>query len=305
MHRVAGVLAAMLLACLSQGRLSRAAADSTPVACNPYAGDCSVQVSTTETPRTTARSRARTAAPCVDRSALAAGANGAVPCSSSAGWWSNALQCYVQQLTPPPPPGDPLWQGHSSGGVYLCTTAYAPSTRPVWLATPPAGAATPAQLARQALASLRIPKPVVQRSPAQNNSDNGVPYTWVNVWTWWWTTPAVWSPLSATARAAGVWATVTVSPSQMTITPGDGGAPVVCTGPGRAWTRTDANDPPGHGGCGYRYVHVTPAGPLTATLTVDWTVTWQGSGGANGMLPVMRTSTSSSFVVQQIQVVNK
>jgi hypothetical protein len=303
-HRIAAVLAATLLISLPQGVLSPAAADQAPVACNPYAGDCAVKVTSTGSPGTTTVSRTRTQADCVDRSALAATGNGAVPCSSSAGWWSNALQCYVQQMTPPPAPGDPLWQGHSTGGMYLCTTAFAPSTRPIWLPTPAAGGTTPAQLAQQALASLRIPKPVVLRSPAQDNSDNGLPYTWVNMWTWWWTTPAVWQPLSATARAGGVWATVTVLPSTMTITPGDGGAPVVCSGPGRAWTTADANDAPSSGGCGYRYRHVTPAGPLTATLTVDWTVTWQGSGGTSGTLPAMRTATSSTFVVQQIQVVN-
>lgn len=227
-----------------------------------------------------------------------------VPCSSSAGTWSNALQCYLRLYTPPPPLSDPVWQGHADGAVYLCTTALAPSTRPVWLATAPAGP-TPEQLALQALSSVRIPAPVVRRSPSQANRDNGSPYTWVNLWTWWWTTPQSWRPREATARAGGVWATVTVTPSRMVLDPGDGSPALTCAGPGRAWTEADADLTPGPEACAHRYTRVTRTGPLTAALAVDWTVTWIGSGGSSGTLAPMRTTTSSSLVVQQIQVVTR
>ena len=155
----------------------------------------------------------RPASPCT---ALRDGQWVAVDCAGAAGTWSNPLQCYLRPYTPQPPPGDPLWQGRSTGTVYLCTTPFSPSTRPVWLATPPAGV-TPEQLARQALASLTIPDPVVNRSPAQvaGAAAGAVPSTWVNLWTWWWTTPATWQPLTATARAGGQWATVTVRPPRV------------------------------------------------------------------------------------------
>ena len=225
-----------------------------------------------------------------------------VPCSAPAGTWSNALQCYVRRLEPQPAPGDPVWQGRTEGAVYLCTTALAPSTRRVWLATPPVGV-SPEQLALQALASVQLPKPVVRRSPSQANDDNGTPYTWVNLWTWWWTTPATWRPLEATARAGVQWATVTVRPRSMVLDPGDGSAEVTCPGPGRAWTEADADSAPDAGACAHKYTRITRSGPLTATLAVSWSVTWTGSGGTGGVLPQMQTQTSTSFVVQQIQVV--
>ncbi len=250
---------------------------------------------------TKSRRAKRPAAPCTEiRGATAV----PVPCAGAAGSWSNALQCYLRAYTPPPPPTDPVWQGRTTGVVYLCTTALAPSTRPIWLAAPPVGV-TPEQLALQALSTLEIPEPVVRRSPSQGNSDNGTPYTWVNLWTWWWTTPATWQPQTATARAGAQWATVTVRPTRMILDPGDGTNLVTCDGPGRAWTQDDADTAPGAGACAYRYTRITRTGPLTATLTVSWYVTWQGSGATSGTLPAMATSTSTSFVVQQIQVVTR
>jgi hypothetical protein len=40
-------------------------------------------------------------------------------------------------------------------------------------------------------------------------------------------------------------------------------------------------------------------------MTIDWAVTWTGSGGASGTLPVMTTQSSSAFAVEQIQVVTR
>ncbi len=309
----------MAIAALASGRQSARA--DTPADCDPAVSQCSVRASVppipggggppTSMPPTSGpptRGQPPRRVDCVDRSLLTGPTNGVVPCVSAVGMWSNAQQCYLQPLTPPPAPGDPRWQGHTTGAVYSCTTSLAPSTRFVWLAAPPAGLApvvTPAQLAQTALATLTIPTPVVQRSPSQDNSDNGVPYTWVNVWTWWWTTPQSWKPLTARATAGAQWATVVVSPSTLRITPGDGSPDVLCTGPGRPWVLADGNDPPTGGGCAHLYRHVTANGALTATMAIDWTVAWQGAGGTSGVLPPMRTVSPSEFAVQQIQVVNR
>jgi hypothetical protein len=40
-------------------------------------------------------------------------------------------------------------------------------------------------------------------------------------------------------------------------------------------------------------------------VTVEWAVTWTGSGGAGGSLPTMTTQASSTFAVEQIQVVTR
>jgi len=85
--------------------------------------------------------------------------------------------------------------------------------------------------------------------------------------------------------------------------PGNGDTPVTCPGPGRPWTEADGNTAPTDGGCGYVYRSVTPAGPLTATTGISWSVQWTSNTGAGGVFPALTTRSASSFLVEQIQVV--
>ena len=71
---------------------------------------------------------------------------------------------------------------------------------------------------------------------------------------------------------------------------------------GRGPRRTAAA-PPSAGACGYMYRAVTPNGPLTATTSIQWSVAWTSNVGAGGTFPALTTQTSSSFLVEQIQVV--
>lgn len=236
---------------------------------------------------------------------------GAVPCNDPTwGQYNQTDHCYWQVLSPQPPPTDPLWEGrYPAGAIYqqTCPWVRGTGTAWTWLATPPPGmpTVTPAQLAQQALASLTLPNPVMRRSPKETNNDHGTPYTWVNLWTWFWTDPASWKVQTARAAAGPVWAEVTVTPTQLIISPGETGTvDVTCPGPGRPWTQADGNGAPTAGGCGFQYHHVS-ASPITATVTIEWSVTWQGSGGAGGTLPTMRTRATSTFAVEQIQVVTR
>jgi hypothetical protein len=198
--------------------------------------------------------------------------------------------CHYQVADPQPPISDPVWSGHEagSGRIYMkvCPSARTGSTfaTPVFIAAgdAPPTAVTPAQLAQRAVQSLRLPKPVMSRSPSERNSDGGLPYTWVNLWTWYWTSSATWRPRSERATAGPVFAEVTVTPKELIFDPGNGSAPVSCFGPGRPWRQVDGNSAPSAGGCGYRYRSVTSGGPLTATLSIRWSVSWTGSGGAGG-----------------------
>lgn len=237
----------------------------------------------------------------------------AIPCyDPNYGWFSSSVNCYYQPLNPSPPPSDPAWAGnYPNGAVYdvNCPSGVGDLTQPglVWLPTPPPGmpTVTPAQLAQQALASLTLPAPVMRRSPTEANSDHGTPYTWVNLWTWFWTDSASWKVQTARAAAGPVWAEVTVAPTRLIISPGQTGTvDVTCAGPGRPWTEADGNSAPAAGGCGFQYRHVS-ANPITATVTIEWSVAWRGSGGTGGMLPAMRTQVASRFAVQQIQVVTR
>jgi hypothetical protein len=223
-----------------------------------------------------------------------------VPCTSDLGTWSNVRQCYVRLADPPPDQSTPVWGGHTDGAIYICTPESWDLAYVFWSPTAPV---SPEQLAQQALSTIRLPSPVIRRSPTEANSYNGTPYTWVGLWTWFWTDPDTWQTLSARASAGSVWAEATVTPRVLVITPGNGDAAVRCAGPGRAWTEADGNDAPSNG-CGYVYRHVTD-GTLTATVTIEWAVTWTGSGGSGGTLPVMRTSATSTFSVMQIQIVTR
>jgi hypothetical protein len=162
---------------------------------------------------------------------------------------------------------------------------------------------TPGQLAQRAYGRLRLPAPTVERSPPATNSYNGVPFTWLNIWTWFWTSPASYAPVSKTESVPGVSATVVARPSVLVFDPGDGSAPVSCPGPGRAWTDADGARPP-PGGCGFRYRHTSDGAVLTATVTIRWDVTWTGSVGAGGVFNGMTTQAAGPVQVLDVQVVN-
>lgn len=215
---------------------------------------------------------------------------------------------------PQPPKSDPVWGGHTTGAIYLrvCPRASRDPSDELgyvdlyWRAAPPELEAliTPADLAQQARETLRLPKPVLNLSPSEAGEEGGVPYTWVNVWTWYWTSPASWRERSKTAALGGVSATVTATPTELRLVPGDGSGTVSCSGPGRAWTSGDANEPPSQGGCGYRYGRASDG--LRARVSIRWAVAWTGSGGTGGEFAAMTTQTTSPvFAVEQIQTVTR
>lgn len=163
---------------------------------------------------------------------------------------------------------------------------------------------SPIELAQRALASFKLPLPAGHRSPNETLAYRGSPYTYIHLWTYFWTDS--WKTLSATARAGGNYATVSAEPVSLTFTPGNGSALVACDGPGRAWVGSDGNGAPTGGACGYQYSKPTGPGftnPVTSTQTVTWRLTWTGSGNTSGTFTSRTTSTSGRLNVLQIQVV--
>jgi hypothetical protein len=214
------------------------------------------------------------------------------------------------------PSGATAWGGNDPNAGTLVVSICNGPTRYVFVpdAAPVAGAAAappppppdPAVLALQAYGELTLPKPVAKRSPDENNSDpqyGGLPYTWVQLWTWVWAQE--WQPHARTVELRGVSAMVTATPTSLVFDPGDGSAPTTCQGQGRPWTTADGNSSPTAGGCGYMYRAVTPTGPLTATTSIEWSVVWTSNVGAGGVFPPMTTQATSSFLVEQIQVVTR
>ncbi|MDX6229548.1 MAG: hypothetical protein QOI76_2938 [Frankiales bacterium] len=191
--------------------------------------------------------------------------------------------------------------------VYVMTPAQVASYNQQMAAAGCPTIATPATLAQTALNEMTFEPPVFHRSPDETKKINGMPYTWVNLWTYVWTTQASWKPMSKTATTPDgtVWATVTAVPTTLTYTPGDGHSPVVCHGPGRSWVDSDGFNPPSRGACGYQYTDYSRH-PLTATLTETWSISWVGSGGTSGTItPPMTASTSGQLNVMQIETVNR
>jgi len=216
------------------------------------------------------------------------------------------------------PGGATAWGGNDPNAgtlvVNICNGptryVFVPDAAPVpgapAAAPPPPPPPDPAVLAQRAYGELTLPKPVSKRSPDENNSDpqyGGLPYTWVQLWTWVWA--GEWQPLARTVELRGVSATVTATPTSLIFDPGDGSAPVTCQGPGRPWTPADGSNPPSAGGCGYMYRSVTPNGPLTATTSIQWSVEWTSNVGAGGAFPALSTQATTSFLVEQIQVVTR
>lgn len=164
-------------------------------------------------------------------------------------------------------------------------------------------AVTPGQLAQEARDRLPLSKPTIRRSPDQELRYRGDPYTWVHLWTWFWTDPASYRALRQTVSVGGVSATVTARPVGLVFDPGDGSAVVRCAGPGRAWTQADGNAPPASG-CGFDYQHVTN-GTVMTRVAIVWQVSWAGTGGAGGALPQIQTQSTAPLRVLQEQVVNR
>lgn len=208
----------------------------------------------------------------------------------------------------------PLHQGDSFAGTYYFRYCSDGTVSMVWVPFAKAGTAavaapagvvvvTSGQLAREAVDRLVLSRPAVHRSPVETNNYQGDPFTWANLWTWVWTDPANYRPMTHTVSVGPVSATVVASPVGLLFDPGDGSDAVRCPGPGRAWTDADGNDAP-ESGCGYQYRHVTD-GAITSRLEILWRVTWTGTGGTGGSLPAMQTTTDALLRVLQIQVVNR
>ncbi len=161
---------------------------------------------------------------------------------------------------------------------------------------------TPATLAEEASKTIAFPHPSGDRSPSQEQLYRGYPFTYVGLWTFYWTGPDSWKTLTATASAGGYTATVTAVPTELVYDPGNGGSAVTCPGPGRPWTDSDGNSAPSDGACAYQYGQVTIS-PITSTQSIVWKITWTGTGGTGGEIPQIITSTSGQLNVMQIQTV--
>jgi hypothetical protein len=139
---------------------------------------------------------------------------------------------------------------------------------------------TPQQLLQQALADLRVPELTPATAPPRG--DDGL----VGLPEWFWIPRSEWHTAAATVSVGPVWATATAVPTRLTFRPGGGLRGTSCAGPGVAYNR-QLPAAGQHTSCSYTYRQSSapqPGAAYRASVTVTWTVTWAGSGGAGGVL---------------------
>ena len=234
--------------------------------------------------------------------------------ASSGGSSSSGSQPVEYQPTAPPPNlaallasqgacagagGNAFGQNSGQGlnsAVGPCATG--PATTPPAAAGVPAAPAaplppSPAQLAAQAYAQIRLQPPAIGSAPCSGAGCMGA----VGVPVWLWTRP--WTPQSATAAAAGVSVTVSAKVDKVTWSMGDGNS-VVCATPGTAFSPSMGfKDSPD---CGYRYQTTSANQPGLAfivTAVEQWVVTFSGAYAATENVT---TRASTALTVGEYQV---
>ena len=194
---------------------------------------------------------------------------------------STKLSCALAPLTSdqtgylglPAAPKGSKWEavscpGHSPfGGVTLVGRGHGQAQPAV----------TPQEMMQYALSRLRVPP--LRPGTAPPLGRDGL----VGLPEWYWVPAASWHPVSVTASAAGVWATVTATPQRLTFYPGGGLPAAACAGPGVSYARARS----AARACTYTYSQSSarqPGAAYRASVAVTWRVTWTGSGGTGGTI---------------------
>ena len=230
---------------------------------------------------------------------------GPVPCSTASGYWSNGYNCYISAAKPPPPAGDPSWQGHKpgDGAVYDC---YQPQTDIdvyIWAADPPPGSATgPSPRDVAEVAVKRMGLSAIDIGIAPEPGPNSVGIVGMPVWLWVKDPNAhTYGPATTSASAGGITVTATARVQQITWDLGDG-TQVVCQGAGTPYQPSYGNRQSPD--CGHVYDKSSahqPGGRYTVTATSDWVISWHGAG-QTGTIPLNGLTRSVQIRVGEAQV---
>jgi hypothetical protein len=231
---------------------------------------------------------------------------GPVPCTSQYGDWSNAYNCYVRALDPPPPADDPAWQGHrpGEGAVYLCFQPQSGLAIMIWAQDPPPESGTgptPREVAEMAIESMSLEAIDIGITPEPGVGSVGL----VGMPVWMWAQnpdDQTYGPATASASAGGITVTATARVHQITWDMGDG-SEIVCRTPGTpyepAFGMRESPD------CGHVYQESSAndqaGGTYTVTATSDWVITWSGAG-QTGTIRLNGLSRSVEISVGEAQV---
>ncbi|MCD0481386.1 hypothetical protein LO771_02920 [Streptacidiphilus sp. ASG 303] len=232
------------------------------------------------------------------------------PCTDpDLGWFNTSDGCYYSRTDPQPAAGDPAWGGHDpkDGAVYdrVCRQADGSLVvkDPVWLAAPPGAEPPPdpRQVALQAIAQLRYPKPALHTAPG----GKGTPLVGMPVWLW--TDPLAARPSKAlTVRGVTVRAEAALAKVVWHL--GDG-TDLECPGTGTPYRPEDGGrESPD---CGHTYAHSSAGHPneeFTVSTTLYWHITATIEGtGVQPIDPPPDLPTEGAalrFKVAEVQVLN-
>lgn len=230
---------------------------------------------------------------------------GPVPCTSDAGYWSNAFNCYISIVDPQPPAGDPNWQGHEpgDGAVYNC---YQPQTDlliGIWSADPPpnSGAGpTPREVAQ--IASEQMDLRAIDIGITPEPSPDSIGIVGMPVWMWA-ANPSSHTigPITESASAGGITVTATARVHKITWDMGDG-TKVTCTSAGTPYKASYGNQKSPD--CGHVYEQSSSTksgGKYTVTATSDWVIIWEGAG-QTGTIRLNGLTRTAEIAVGEAQV---
>jgi hypothetical protein len=112
-----------------------------------------------------------------------------------------------------------------------------------------------------------------------------------------------WHTLTQRTEAGAAWAQVTATPVTHTWHLGDDSRPLVCRGPGTELTEHNVDHAlDGSPDCGHTYTVSSrnqPNQQYTIRVTVNWQISWVGSGDTGGILPLMHREQTIPYTVRQ------
>ena len=155
----------------------------------------------------------------------------------------------------------------------------------------------PRELALMARSRLPVPEPQVQTSPPLDLEQI------VNMASWLWIEN--WAPVSRSASAGSVTATVTARPVSHRWVFGPGESKE-CLSPGKPYDYSrpayeQSTD------CSYTFAHsstIQPDDVYHVEVSISWEVSWTSNIGAGGSLGPVTRSTSLDMVVGEVQALN-